>query len=234
MASREYIALASQLGTIGSACLSQGGVVIESSQDRDLGPFMRRNPATAGGVCKALSLYWIGMHAKEESFWDWLGTQGAIKTLSAESVMATFLSYGSHLANFDRANPTSSNAEYDAQKDVWANNVLGKYKVVPYTSITGKSVAKISGGLDVVTKVAFAVINNTDVYMQLSLGGTAGRHAVSLYSGSKDVNFYDPNYGEYWFPHKTALATWLGNFMRITGYSRALGADYTIRYYKKG
>lgn len=228
------LGLACQLGSLGMDCLAKGGVIIEASQDRDLGFLMRLDPATAGGVCKALSLYWIGMHAKEESFWNWIGTQGAINTLNGQRVMATFLSYGSHLDRFDAANPTSSNAEYEAQKDVWANGVLAPYKVVPYTTATGKGLAKLSGGTDVVAKLAFFAENNADIYMQLSLGGSAGRHAVSFYVGWKDICFYDPNFGEYWFPKKGDIRFWFETFMRASGYAGALGDNFTMRYYKAG
>lgn len=225
--SSSEIALAVTMGSIGRTCLSLGGVVIEASQDRDLGVLMRQDPRTRGGVCKALSLIWIGMHAQEKSFWDWLGTQGAVNMVKAQSVMSTFISYDTHVANYP-------GGDGNAWKDKWATDLLKPYGVVPYTGITGTTASRAGGTLYPVGNICDAVVWNTDIYIQVSLGGTAGRHAVSFYTGFKDCVFYDPNYGEYWFPDKTKLKPWFSAFMRESNYNTALGADYVIRLYKKG
>ncbi|MGG5819849.1 YopT-type cysteine protease domain-containing protein [Falsiroseomonas sp. HW251] len=225
--SKSDIALAEVLGGMGRKCLALGGVVIEASQDRDLGTFMRANPATAGGVCKALSLIWIGMHARETSFWDWLGTQGAINQVRAQSVMNTFLSYDVHVRNFP-------GGDGDAWKDKWALDLLKPYGVVAYTGVTGKRPARSGGKLYAVGNICDAINSLSDVYIQLSLGGRAGRHAVSFYAGHPDVAFYDPNYGEYWFPDSRALKPWLAEFMKVSRYDVALGDDWVMRNYKRG
>jgi hypothetical protein len=225
--SASELGLASTLGTIGRGCLDAGGVVIEASQDRDLGALMRQNPATAGGVCKALSLYWIGMHAQEKSFWEWLGTQGAIKQVHAQAIMSTFLSYDTHIKAFP-------GGDGDTWKDKWANDVLKPFGVVPYTGIKGNRQSRLAGRIYAVGNICDAINANMDLYFQVSLGGTAGRHAVSFYTGFNDAVFYDPNYGEYWFPRKGDLKRWLAHFMVASRYDKALGSDWIIRTYKKG
>jgi YopT peptidase len=58
-----------------------------------------------------------------------------------------------------------------------------------------------------------------------------GGHAMAAYVGS-DVAFFDPNFGEFWFPTQRKFYDFFLNFWRTSGYESEF-SSYFLQPYAK-
>ncbi|MBB4264897.1 YopT-type cysteine protease domain-containing protein [Roseospira visakhapatnamensis] len=246
-----------RLLSLGQAALANSGAFVLFSQGSELGPMYRT--FGMGGVCKALSLYWIGFHATDDSFWHWIYADpkaGRIRQKGANQlhgalVIMLHTEYGdrrqdrhTHLANAPVANdmltggPRPARAERsEIYKDAFAESFLRPYKVTPRRGITGsdafRATASIGGSRLTAKEVTDAVTAHTGCYCQLSTSGgsgTHGKHAMALWVGQQDISFFDPNNGEFWFPNHKAFQRWMVTFLGVTGYDRKYSSLNTRWY----
>ena len=67
-------------------------------------------------------------------------------------------------------------------------------------------------------------------YVLISIMGNGG-HAMAAYIGN-DIAFFDPNYGEFWFPTHLQFFQFFMNFWRSSGYYQDFDKFYLMPYAK--
>jgi hypothetical protein len=181
----------------------------------------KKNGKKWGGVCKALSVYWIAYHANDWDFWGWLMENGWAQAERATIICDLHGAYGKR----------DGLSKYN-----WMKQVLATAHVVERRSNHNGAAMVLTGSGDAVTGktylngrlIAEAVAPNYRLgggcYRQLSFHGGGG-HAVALWA-AEDATFFDPNYGEYWFEHVGDFRKWFGHFWVESGY----GAKYEGQY----
>jgi hypothetical protein len=64
-------------------------------------------------------------------------------------------------------------------------------------------------------------------------GKNSGAHCMAAFVGT-DAVFFDPNFGEFYFPSRDDLARFIGaDFWKKSWYDRMLAGRYTLRDYAR-
>jgi hypothetical protein len=183
-----------------------------------------------GGVCKALSIYWIAYHANDKDFWGWLFKEGWAQAENAERVCDL------HGAYSNRGN---------VSQDTWAAKVLASVGVIPQRAnhngasikFTGVSNQRTGSGRSILAGALMAQeiapnYRGVGRYKQFSFHYSGGGHAVAAWV-AQDVCFFDPNYGEYWFETTAGFRRWFPQFWEMTYGPKYDGEWYANSYGKK-
>lgn len=216
----------------GGACTKKFS---QGSDDRTKGVgywYHQRKTASGarwGGICKALSIYWIAYHANDEDFWGWLFKDGWAQAERAEAICNLHGSYKT----------TKLTA------DVWSASVLAKVGVIPQRANHNGGDLKITGvanqrsgsnrsylaGALMASEIA-PDYRGVGRYKQFSFYHDSGGHAVAAWV-AEDVCFFDPNYGEYWFETARNFRRWFPKFWELTYGPKYTGHWYANSYGKK-
>ncbi|WP_157953842.1 YopT-type cysteine protease domain-containing protein [Microbulbifer sp. A4B17] len=190
---------------------------------------------TAGGVCESLSAHWIKFHAEDDSLWNWLFPNGALSEQHLFHVM-TLHQIGGNAPNQDQVS------------EAW----LQSHNVLPLQNNGGVGIAGPNGRrqIHVVTgprldqgqttmrnsaALADEIIReptrSAGSYKKIGISGKVGAHAMAAWV-AEDVLFFDPNFGEFWFPTKNAFRNWFVNsFWNTSMYAIGLSGSYDVRCY---
>jgi YopT peptidase len=212
-----------------------------------------KSKITAGGICQALSEMWVVFHSHDQALWNWLCPNGQVSSSALANVAYNF-HFGSNKDGVKLDNQ-------DQNSDMWFlqygirrrtgmvqqrfNEVVdGKMQKVGYStrSLTegnrsagvskcglGKNMAK-----DIVSGSMVKNIGLGDgTYRMLGVYGGDGSHCMCAYVGA-DVAYFDPNFGEFWFPKRDDFQKWFGEyFWPKSFYDWMLSKSYSIRDYAR-
>jgi len=208
-----------------------------------------------GGLCKPLSLFWIGCNASRSDFWNWLTG----RTISSRSIQVEASAVTEMLKwQKEYALVVSSNAQADEHHlDNRKNSACDKFfrirgynlksqKKSDYKELNndiesniddilnGRDVGADDGtnkrGLNSHQKVTGSIFSNfclsTQGFNQLSykmqIDGQHTYHAVAVRVGSTDVDFFDPNNGEFKFDSYNKFREWVVRYLLLTGLETSL------------
>jgi YopT peptidase len=194
---------------------------------------------TAGGVCEALSGYWILHHAAGGSLWNWLTPNGpdqtdpgplwAVMALQREGVRAAnqnavtnrFLqSNGIDQLSSSADAFTGRGIRYGTTTLRHGEGTTGFFSVLSLAEAIARDVTRVgqrSGGQ----------------YKKIGISGMAGAHAMAAWV-AEDVCFFDPNFGEFWFPNGASFVTWFsGSFWYRSMYAAGLSGQFEIDSFAK-
>ena len=178
---------------------------------------VKNNGNRWAGICKAMSVYWIACHATDVDFWGWLTHNS--NTVHRDSAVHLCDLHGSYSNRADHGNFATRN-QLGLDKHGWVKYQLSKAGVAERLSIgNGGSLSVDSAFTSASSRtrrgrqIANALVKNPGCYKQLSFHRSGGGHATALWVGD-DVTFFDPNYGEFWFEHKSNFKRWFELFWR--------------------
>ncbi|MBL6454716.1 YopT-type cysteine protease domain-containing protein [Belnapia sp. T6] len=210
------------------------------SQCRDpvLG-MITQDEATAGGVCESLSGHWIWYHAKGDSLWNWLTPNGpdqvapgplwAVMALQREgdrapnqnAVTNQFLRERGILQMKSSADAFSSRGRrYGTGELRHAEGSSGFFSARTLAESIARDFTRAGG-------------RSAGQYKKIGISGKAGAHAMAAWV-AEDVCFFDPNFGEYWFPNAANFVTWFaGSFWYRSMYAAGLSGSFEIDCFAK-
>lgn len=173
-------------------------VIHPYSQGRDF-PHMRLDPKARGGVCKAISMYWMINHAKGGDFWSWVSSVKGIA--SVINTQATGEAHQNRQHGFGKV---PGQIDHGKDSEAWIAGLLGSAGIM-----------KVSEDRPTVKFMEAAdwILHLTGQYKLISLRGSIGGHAVVAYVGEK-VLLMDPNFGEVEFPAPGNFMTWFPDFVK--------------------
>jgi hypothetical protein len=219
-----------------SSCVKAGGIVVSKfSQclqpvDRVVKMFTPKHQKHIdNGVCMALSNKWIIDHAADSSMWNTLTTSGgqAVNLAVLANIMIQFI----------------DGVSYRSGQDDHAEKLLAIYGIIRRKDIVSKgrfwskvgNKAKPDKALgEHLGQALVANMKNAPggCYRHIGIYGTNGAHAMCAWIG-KDVAFFDPNFGEYYFADSAAFVGWFPTFIKHAGYNKEYGYFDLQDYAKK-
>ncbi|WNZ56521.1 YopT-type cysteine protease domain-containing protein [Microbulbifer sp. MKSA007] len=192
---------------------------------------------TSGGVCEALSAFWIKHHSDGGSLWDWLMPAGALDEQHLFHVMT--LQQAGTQDNQDRTTeawlstqnifPTSQNVFGGAFPNGRGGNTI--------RGIHNPRRAQGQSGVFSPNALAREIIldqtGGAGCYKKIGLDGTFAGHAMAAWV-AQDITFFDPNFGEFWFESRNSFFNWFTqSFWHNSMYSVGLSGGYEVRSYAR-
>jgi hypothetical protein len=211
------MSLEDSLASIRSAAVEKGGLVtrVFCQAIPPVAPLIAGDEATAGGICQGLVNNWIGDHAAGGSLWNRLyGGNGAINAGVVARIAFEQKTGGRGVNGTSALYQLLANERFLAVKGLipWAHPVLQVYSRVG----AGESYASMAKLL----ATAVTSFKPSDgAYLNIALQHSSeapGGHAVGAFvgglakgTGKREVLFFDPNVGEFWFSDSDKFAAWL-------------------------
>lgn len=167
-----------------------------------------------GGVCATIVVFWMAFHSSQDtgsnaaftkgrSVWDYLFDANGLNLGAAMNItVEQRQGNGSQLAYLDKLLQRFGLAK--RQKTMSGANVPCVW--MPFSAASAFRVADAITGQN-----GYKMIQ-----LKKTLNGSGPGHMVGAWSDMSDVLFMDPNFGEFWFPDKTAFKIWLSHFWRAT------------------
>ena len=248
---------------IDQSCILKGGGCIPFSQSRDpVRSQIASMPRTQGGICQALAAKWIAEHANGGSLWTWLNYKpgGGVDRCKIGTLMIKAIEYNT--ASGYLANPTTTlhagNADARLQEmdglcyvDFVTTNYLDLCANLRRRKLPGNAVlAEHNLGHSLNTGRTLAQrLSPTDLfspggcYVLISvMSGPRTGHAMAAFVG-QDIAFFDPNFGEYYFPpsgagnqngvFNQAFLDWFMYYWQASGYINRYGSFRLLSYGKR-
>jgi hypothetical protein len=160
------------------------------------------------GVCLALSTYWIIYHAAGYNFWEWLIKDDArVRLRAARKVVKAQL-------------------EAHGQQYAWERQMMAasgfKYKNGGRLAREYKNLTPEGRGRELADLIAPEDPNGYGFYRSIGIfghnamfGGNVA-HAMAAWVG-KDVAFFDPLYGEFWFENRKNFRWFFYRYWTLVG-----------------
>ena len=190
------------------------------------------------GICEMLSAKWIDEHAHERHLSTWLCTDGKnidaskIRMLMQVFIIGMTMRPSKMVEDLSVRNSPVHRGEQN--QDAATQNFLLSRGIIRRTGNpgmpwgTGTSAAekiKHALGRDLVSSRG-----GTGSYRIIGIYGESGSgHCLACYTGLKDIAFFDPNFGEFWFEDKSKFPRWLAEaFFPLSHYTGELGKRYEL------
>lgn len=196
---------------------------------------LRTSDAEAwNGACYALCVFWASLHAQDADFWGWLykkandSSWGKISKTMADKVV------GFHGALYNKkfTDGLASASSQGITTHQYAENAMLSLSRLRKTSSVNKQGVGASGN-DICANIIYKRGSKTGgVYILLSLWKTSALHSgheCAVYVGAPDIAYFDPNYGEFWFPDTESFSTWFAVYW-LDSYSKDYGAFSLRRF----
>jgi hypothetical protein len=167
-----------------------------------------------GGVCWAMSIYWIAMHANDQDFWGWID---ANKGGNLQTYWAILGAQQEYFNDLKLAN------------DLIAARFLGqpKWGLVPKKDVaSGAALAKLNCDLGSTVKpfrgryIAQRLPGTSGGCYYLITITQPGGHTIAAWVSKHDAVFFDPNFGEFWFHDAAHFRAWFPSFYSKTPYTK--------------
>jgi len=223
-------------------CLNRKGAYVHYSQCVEpTNTLIKMLPYTSNGICQALSAKWIAEHANNGSLWNWLFSPGTtnVKQAAIANLMINFTE--SVQRTGPPANPTTKNKNTGGEfyQDFVTDKYLALYGIIRRKATQGAYMGTMANPLPVGKQghnlgsrfQESWLCAKGGSYILISILGNGG-HAMAAYVG-EDVAFFDPNFGEFWFPSIKEFFPWFLKFWRSSGYERSFDKFYLMPYGKK-
>ena len=244
---------------IQNACLHHKGAYVHYSQGEEpTATLISMLPYTKDGICQALSAKWIAEHANDRSLWTWLlkpgtripdagkivnlminFTESTVRTSSDVQTIGTKRTKERIAKRL--SNPTTRNRNTGGQfyQDFVTDKYLAmfgvKRRALPKAAVMGSMGNRMKYGFGPTTGLKLAatlqrksLVTLGGAYALISIMGNGG-HAMAAFVG-EDVAFFDPNFGEFWFPSDRDFRGFFGSFWSLSGYDSEFDSYYLMSY----
>jgi hypothetical protein len=195
-----------------------------------------KHAVSRDGICQALSQKWIVMHAHGSSLFRWLYDEDGRINKSAISNMAiNQIDSETRL----RGQSGKTDQEWASEKYLFSYGLLRRTSTV-MNQQSGYVVAQRSltagddSASDIFTQLANGLVNSskliTGYYVMIGINGSGGGHCMAAYVG-RDICFFDPNFGEYWFPNRQDFVGWLRATLPLPYRIGRINKEFALREY---
>jgi len=215
-----------------------------------------KSKVTSGGICQALSEMWVVFHAHDQALWNWLCPNGKLSSSALANVAYNF-KYGSvkEGSGFSALTDQDQNSDHwflqygirrrtDTVQRKFNESVGGKMQKVAYANRSlaegartggvsrcglGKNLARDLVGGSMVKNMGM----RDGTYRMIGVYGGSGSHCMCAFIGT-DAVYFDPNFGEFWFPKRSDFEKWFGEyFWPKSFYDWMLSGSFSIRDYAR-
>lgn len=185
------------------------------------------------GICYALSLFWMALHANEIDFWHWLAGGPEKSTPSRRFLRGPaneIIALHGALNSFAFSGGRQTAKQLRVTRNVYAEHWMrgAGLNEMNYMNWLEASIAAEEELLNAVALKDMVGGQNrgTGFYKQIIFRSPGSGHSCAAWVGT-DVCFFDPNYGEFWFPSAEKFKEWFRFFLGRSGYRKRY-ATYEI------
>ncbi len=235
-----------------SAKKHNGSCTWEFSQIKDpVASIIGKDRITEDGICEMLSAKWIECHAHDSALPNWLeGSGKAIDPSKIRQLMQLFI-IGSTFGQNQILGNVGGAVDQTAATTNWlrAKGVIQRKSIKPITFMGGQKMnvanstegnraagtSKSGHAAAMASAIAMSMNTGSGSYRTIGIWGPHGGHAMAAWVG-KDVAFFDPNYGEFWFENRSDFIRWWPKFFSKACYNLprvGLFDRYQINEYAK-
>jgi hypothetical protein len=232
------------------------GMYVPFSQDVEpTRTLIRSMPYTAKGICEALAAKWIVEHANGSSLWNWLlekeTNSGSVwnwlfgkgeRKINESAIINLMINHTEgKIRDGSLANPTTKDANVAgsaAYQMLLTHKYLKQYGLRSHAATDYENADnRFQVGLALPAALNLRDFKTTYVLISLAgeIVGLEGPkqvgHAAAAYVG-EDVAFFDPSFGEYWFPSHHDFAKFFGDFWKESKYGEIYDS-FTVNAYVK-
>lgn len=251
--------------TLAQACLNKGGAYVLFSQSfGEVNELIRKVPDTSNGICQALAARWMVEHANNGSFWLWLRDGNAnnpVNQWKIGQLMMQAVSFVKRsgpmasphtamtLANVDQRLAEMGDLGY---QDFVTTKYLDAMAGLMRRGATAAHVQQETThgcsaytGLMLALRLNYKTLNAPGgCYVLIGATRQNGRgHAMAAFVSKDDIAFFDPNFGEFYFPRGTGntgntgyiqgFVDWFQYFWRLSGYQDKYSSFRLLSYGKR-
>lgn len=226
-----------------SDCTRRNGAYVPYSQCVEpTNTLINMLPYTSDGICQALAAKWIAEHANGGSLWNWLFAPGStnIKQAAIANLMINFSESTVRKGKVANRSLKGKSTGGDVYQDFVTDKYLGLYGVMRRQATSGAFMGSMNNPINVGAQ-GHALASRFQEswlcakggsYILISILGDDGGHAMAAYVG-QDIAFFDPNFGEFWFPSINEFFPWFLTFWRTSGYDKDFDEFYLLPYAMK-
>ncbi|MBU6954719.1 YopT-type cysteine protease domain-containing protein [Hahella sp. HN01] len=208
------------------------------------------NPESSGGICEMLAAKWLEVHANAEkyarsgeatSLAGWISRAGGdIDPNKVRQIMQMFIIGSTMNSGALVGQPGSGREDQTYATERWLQSKgVTRRKHISSGPSWFKGMSRGSTGTrggrrrDFSADIGRAITSSAKSYKMIGIAGPNFAHAVAAWSDT-DVTFFDPNFGEFWFPTTNAFQGWFPRFWHLAGYGTpaiGLSDSYEIMEY---
>ena len=200
--------------------------------------WLRGAADVSGGICSALSSYWILHHANGGSLWSWLCPSNM--TVPHAHRITKLMN---HQAEGQKRNGAAGQDEFEnnflrkqglSPARTWkeSRRSPGMQLMINKDAVMGESGFASPNGL---ARAIAEVNQGTGVagcYKRIGVGSNIGAHAMAAFVTKDDVTFFDPNFGEFHFEKPKDFLKWFNDvFWQVSLYRRILSGTWGVAEY---
>ena len=222
---------------LGSAASKRGGFqTAKYSQCLEpINSIIGKHKTSREGICEATSAKWVALHAHGSSLFNWVyDSKGKINR--AAIVNLAFNQIEGETREMGQSGRT--NQDWATETYLFSHGVMRRNGIIPQSShgftnpvrslTKGDSTAGDVGHQLATAMVAPKLI--TGYYVMIGIHGKSGGHCMAAYVG-QDVCFFDPNFGEYWFPQRANFVKWFTSNFWLAYRIGGLNKRFALREY---
>ena len=190
------------------------------------------HPETAGGICETLSARWIERHAMGNSLASWLSCNdsGGIDPSKIRQLMQLFIAgctlrsgmmYEKSMGPVDQTSATllwlNKNGISQCRTMTLDQSGALQFSVPDHRRGVRDGQSKSSFATDIAINIQRDLRTCHGNYALIGIYGKEG-HTMAAWVG-QEVCFFDPNFGEFYFPDKHSFISWFPVFFNKSPYS---------------
>ncbi|MES3033801.1 MAG: YopT-type cysteine protease domain-containing protein [Gemmatimonadota bacterium] len=182
------------------------------------------------GICQAMSQRWIVMHAHGGSLFNWLcDASGKVR---ADAIVNLAVN---QVDSETRTHRHQTDQDWASEKYLHANGIIRRTGVLP---VAGQFMRDFIGGSrasgNIFQQLANGLVNSSKLvtghYVMIGIQGPGGGHCMAAYVGH-DIAFFDPNFGEYWFPDRRHFVGWFRDAVNLPYKIGDINQSFSLRTY---
>lgn len=165
------------------------------------------------GVCEATSAKWIVLHAHGSSLFNWIyDGNGKINRSAVVNLAFNQIDGETRL----KGQSGKTDQDWASERYLFSHGIQRRSGIIPQNKsgflnpVRSLTKGDSSSG-DVGNQLAAALGSSGQIrsgfYVMIGIHGSGGGHCMAAYIG-EDICFFDPNFGEYWFPKRSDFVDW--------------------------
>lgn len=194
-----------------------------------------RHKTSREGICEATSARWIVLHARGSSLFNWIyKSDGKINPAAIVNLAINQIEGETR----ERGQSGQTDQDWFSEMYLWSHGIARRNGLIPQNNygylnpVRSLTEGDKSAG-DVGEQLAHALVAPplvTGYYVMIGIHGKSGGHCMAAFVG-QDVCFFDPNFGEYWFPKRADFVRWFTSHFWLAYRIGGLNSSFALREY---
>jgi YopT peptidase len=195
-----------------------------------------KHAVSRDGICQAMSQKWIVLHAHGSSLFNWVyQDDGTIDAAAISNLSINQIETETRL----KGQSGKTDQDWASEKYLFSHGIMRRSGIIPqvnsgYVQSVRSLISGDKSTGDIFGQLANALVNSskliTGYYMMIGIQGSGGGHCMAAYVG-EDICFFDPNFGEFWFPKRQDFVGWFRGAIPLPYRVGRINKTFSVREY---